>query len=487
MHLLLDPIDRHASDRPAQPAAWDQSLALTFAQFRGLSCGLAGQIAAQTDRPRVGVLVPTSAAAAVSIYACWYAGRAVVPLNFLLAPAELTRIVQDAGLDLVLTIDRFAPLVETAGARALVLAGNQTLVPADLPTPRADERDIAAVIYTSGTAGEPKGVCLSVANLARNVAASIAAVHMTPDDVFIGLIPQFHAYGFTTTTLVPLSLGAAVYYLPRFSPLTAAEICRERRVSVLITIASMFGALLSTKSLARADVPALRLAVSGGEPLPLPVARGFEQRFGVRLLEGYGMTEASPVVSLNTHEAYRLGSVGRPLDGISVTACDAAGRAVAPGEEGELTIRGHGVMQGYLNKPEQTSRAIRDGALFTGDVGHVDADGFVFITGRAKEMMIVGGENVYPSEIERVLLQHPSISEAAVIGTRDDIRGELPVAFVTLMPDAPPCDENALRAFCREHLAGYKVPRRVYIGGDLPRGPTGKILKRALRAPAPDG
>lgn len=212
------------------------------------------------------------------------------------------------------------------------------------------------------------------------------------------------------------------------------------------------------------------------------MAQLFEQRFGVRLLEGYGMTEASPVVSLNAPRAFRTGSVGRPLPGISVAAVDHEGRELPARQDGELVVRGHCVMRGYLNKPQQTAATVRDGALWTGDVGHVDADGFIYITGRAKEMMIVGGENVFPFEIESVLLDHPAVAEAAVIGVMDDIRGEVPVGFVIPRADAPTPTEAELRSFCRERLAPYKIPRQIHIATELPHGPTGKILKRALKA-----
>jgi long-chain acyl-CoA synthetase len=272
-----------------------------------------------------------------------------------------------------------------------------------------------------------------------------------------------------------------VHYLPRFSPVAVVRTIAEKRVSVFITVASMFGALAAMKDAAPPSFASLTLAVSGGEPLPAKAAASFEERCGTRIYEGYGMTEASPVVTLNTPWAYRAGSVGRPLPGISVQAVDVEGHALSSGQDGELVVRGHCVMRGYLNRPALTTETIRDGGLHTGDIGQVDADGFVYITGRAKEMLIVGGENVFPREIETVLVAHPAVTEAAVVGVRDDIRGELPIAYVIRNPTAPAVDEAELRGFCRQRLAAYKVPRRVYIAEELPRGPTGKILKRALK------
>lgn len=487
MHPLLDQLERNATDRPEHPAACDQTLSLDYRSFRAVACGLGARIVAQTSRPRVGILAPTSTACAAAVFATWYAGRVPVPLNFMLAPAELGKIIADAGLDLLVTIERFAPAAGATGLKLLLLDG-ESMQPGRGATPDAAAGDVAAVIYTSGTSGDPKGVCLTFDNLARNAQACVEAAELSADQVFLSLLPQFHAFGLTANTIVPLMMGATVHYLPRFSPVAVVNTIAEQRVSVFITIASMFGALAAMKDARREQYASLTHPVSGGEPLSMKVAQLFEQRFGKQIFEGYGMTEASPVVSLNTPRANRLGSVGRPLPGISVAAVDLEGRALPPGEDGELVVRGHCVMRGYLNKPEQTAAAVRAGTLWTGDIGRVDADGFVRITGRAKEMMIVGGENVFPFEIENVLLDHPAIAESAVVGLRDDIRGEVPIAFVTLRPEATAPTEAALRTFCRERLAAYKVPRSIYIATDLPRGPTGKILKRALQPPPnPEG
>ncbi len=481
MHPLLDEIERNCAGRPHHPAACDQHLSLDYAGFRAVAYGLGAQIAAQSARPRVGILAPTSTACAVSIFACWYAGKTPVPLNFMLAPEELGKIIADAGLDLIVVAERFAPAAQAAGLKTLPL-NEQTLSPGAGQPPAAAADDIGAVMYTSGTSGAPKGVCLTFDNLLQNARTCIQAAEMSADQVFLGLLPQFHAFGFTANMIVPLVLGATVYYLPRFSPVTVTNLIAEKRVSVFITIASMFGALAAMKNATREQFASLTHPVSGGEPLPARVAQVFEQRFAKRIYEGYGMTEASPVVTLNTPQAWRTGSVGRPLPGISVVAADEEGRELPTDRDGQLLVRGHCVMQGYLNKPDQTAATVRDGALWTGDVGRIDADGFVFITGRAKEMMIVGGENVFPYEIESVLLDHPAIAEAAVIGVSDDLRGEVPVGFVIPVAGAPVPTEADLRSFCRGRLAAYKIPRQIHIATELPHGPTGKILKRALKA-----
>lgn len=480
MNPLLCELERHVARRPERLLAGDQNLLLDYRSFRAAAAGLGEQIAARTRRSRVGVMTPTSTAGAVAIFACWYAGRTPVPLNFLLTPAELSAVLRDAGLDLVVTTEHFDPPLRAAGLQTLVLSA-QSLAPGDRRAPEAEPDDTAVVLYTSGTSGQPKGVCLSFANLLSNAQASIERARMTPDQVLFGVIPQFHSFGFTVLTVLPAVLGASVWYLPRFSPAAVVSLIAEKRVSIFVAVASMYAALARLKHPERGALASVRLAISGGEPLSPKTATQFQEAFGVAIHEGYGLTETSPVVSLNTPWDARPGSVGRSLPGISVTAVDAAGQPLPPFEPGELVVRGPCVMQGYLNRPEETAAVLRNGGLHTGDIGHVDEAGFIYITGRAKEMIIVGGENVFPSEIERVLCEHPDVVEAAVVGAPDDLRGEVPVAYVLLRAGAE-ADELALRNFCRERLAGYKVPREIHVAADLPRGPTGKILKRALRS-----
>ncbi len=482
MHPLLDQFEGVCDRFPTKPATRDTALELTYAGLNAVARGIGQRIATETERPHVGLLFPPSGTCAAAIFGCWYGAKTPVPLNFLLAPAELKKIIDDAAIDLVLTVAPFREAVQTIGVTALVLDVELLQAHDGCTIPSANATELATLVYTSGTSGTPKGVCLSFDNLVQNVNACIEMAEIQTEARFLSLLPQFHTFGFTTNTLVPLLLGATVYYLPRFATTTVVNLIAEQKIDTFITIASMFGALAGAKSVRREQLESLQLAVSGGEPLPTQVADAFQQRFGVTIYEGYGMTEASPVVSLNTRRALRLGSVGHPLPGVSVVAVDEEGRELPAGRDGELVVRGHCVMQGYRNQPELTARTICDGALFTGDVGHVDADGFVFITGRAKDMMIVGGENVFPIEIEMVLLDHPAVAEVAVIGTPDKLRGEMPVAFVLLRTDVV-ADESELRSFCRSRLAGYKVPRRVTIADKLPRGPTGKILKRALTVP----
>jgi long-chain acyl-CoA synthetase len=285
-----------------------------------------------------------------------------------------------------------------------------------------------------------------------------------------------------------VALGASLYYIPRFGPAAAIEAIRQRRISVTLMIASMYSAMLRAKKGGQDDLASIEYAVSGGEALSDAVFHKFQERFGVEIIQGYGMTEASPVVSLNVPWSNRVGTVGQALPGVEVRSfadLDETGGIAemkAPGEVGELWIRGPTIMKGYYRNEAETREVITpEGWYKSGDMGMVEADGFISITGRKKEMIIVGGENVYPREIETVLDEHPAVAESAVIGQDDRSRGEVVVAFVTLHEDGQVTD-IALRDFCRARIAGYKVPRRIIISDDLPRGPTGKILKRELKA-----
>ena len=478
MHPLLDAFERNVAAFPDHPAVRDRTLTLNYERLCAVAAGLSKQISRQTKRQQVGIMAPTSAAGAAAILACWYAGKTPVPLNFLLGPEALEHVVRDAGLDFVLATEHCANALAPLNMNVLLLNA-ESLRPDQTQTPAADPDDLAVIIYTSGTSGLPKGVCLSFDNITSNATACIEHARMNSDQVFLSVIPQFHSFGFTAGTVIPLVLGATVCYLPRFSPAGLIDTIAEQHVTILIAIASMYGALIKMKSANAEKMQSLELLISGGEPLSAKIAQTFKQRYGKEIMDGYGLTESSPVVAVNLPWAKRSGSVGRPLPGIEVCAIDQNGVELPPQNTGELVISGHCVMQGYHNLPDETARAVRNGRLFTGDVGKVDADGYIHITGRVKEMMIVGGENVFPIEIESVLCEHPDVLEAAVIGMPDDLRGELPLAFV-ILDEQSRADEQLLRGFCRERLAGYMVPREIRIKKDLPRGPTGKILKRAL-------
>jgi long-chain acyl-CoA synthetase len=332
-------------------------------------------------------------------------------------------------------------------------------------------------LYTSGTTGKPKGVVLTHRNLVHNVESCQIAGKFDSGESFLCLLPFFHTYAITGTILLPLLNGCPMVLVDRFHPLKVLKLIEEHSISVFLAIPSMYRVLAHAEG--DFNVRSVRFPISGGEPLPVATAEAFEKRFGVPIYEGYGQTEASPVISLNVPGNRKLGTVGPALPGVEIAIWDEGKNPVTADVVGEIMVRGPSVMQGYYNLPEETARTITREWLHTGDLGKMDAEGFVTITGRKKDLIISAGENIYPREIEEVLAQHPKVKEVAVIGVTDEVRGEVPKAFV-LPREEMTVDEKELRQFCRSNLAGYKVPKYIEIVADLPRTPTGKVLKRML-------
>jgi long-chain acyl-CoA synthetase len=285
----------------------------------------------------------------------------------------------------------------------------------------------------------------------------------------------------TAMMLAPLQLGSLVVYLARFSPVGAVKAIREHQISLFFGVPSMYAAMMHLKNATRDDFKSLYAAISGGEPLPRPLYDAFLQRFGVPICEGFGLTETSPVVTLNVPHDHREGTVGKPVPNAIIKIVDDDGNALPNEKTGEIWLKGPMIMKGYYNLPNETAAALTADRYFkTGDLGHVDSDGFLHITGRKKEMIIVSGEKASPREIEDVLLRHPAVADAAVLGKKDPSRGEIVVAFV-IPKEGQTVTSDALRDFCRDQgLAQWKCPREVHVVQDLPRSPTGKVLKRVL-------
>jgi long-chain acyl-CoA synthetase len=482
---LLHSAERAGKDRTISDPLRD----LSYPDLVRLANIMRRTVESATTCERVGILLPASVAFAGAHFGTLWAGRIAVPLNFLLQPAELALVVADAGIDTIFAIKHFSESL------AGLPDGIKVIYMEDLPlkrefvmdrlrskppAPSVSPDQTAVILYTSGTSGAPKGVVLSYGNLRTNADDCIRMARLDRDHNFLGILPLFHSFGLTAMLHAPIAAAASVHYMPRFSPQGMIKDIRERRSSVLMAIASMYTALLRVKSATKEDFASLIYPISGGEALPEATYKAFVERFGVDILQGYGMTETSPVVSLNTPWDHRVGSVGRAIPNVTVRAFDDDNKPVADADTGELWVQGPCVMQGYYKKPDETAAVKTDDHwLKTGDMGRVDEDGYIWITGRKKELIIVGGENVYPREIESVLAEHPAVCEAAAIGQQDPTRGETVAAFVTLH-EGKQTTETELRDFCRGKLANYKIPRRVIISADLPRGPTGKILKRKL-------
>jgi long-chain acyl-CoA synthetase len=341
--------------------------------------------------------------------------------------------------------------------------------------------DVAVCLYTSGTTGRPKGALLSHRNLVANLESFRAVLHVTQDDVFLAALPLFHAYGGTVLFLEPLSVGATIVLEPRFVPETILRAMVEQRVTFFAGVPSMY-AVLAAMPRSAVDLSALRLCVSGGAPLSVEVAEAFEARYGLPIYEGYGPTECAPVLTVNPPLGKRkLGSVGPPIPQVELRVVDEHGTLLPVGEIGEIVARGPNVMQGYLNRPAATAEVLRDGWYHTGDLGRVDEDGYYYIVDRKTDLILVGGLNVYPREVELVLGNHPAVAEVAVIGIPDPVRGEVPKAFVIPRDEQQIAVQDLLQ-WCRQRLANYKVPRSIVVVPDLPRTVTGKILKAEIRS-----
>ncbi len=444
---------------------------------------LAEKLESLSAAQRVGILLPTSGAVPMALLAIWMLRRTAVPINFLLSPGERKYIIDHSEVDLVITAGAMLEHLgeEPQGVRLVKLDELEFkgVPPLRLPAV-AGADELAVILYTSGTSGLPKGVMLSHRNLRSNIESAIQHVHLTTANGFIGVLPQFHSFGLTALTLVPLVAGAKVIYTARFVPSKLVKLIRKHQPDIFLGIPSMYNAMLGMKKLGPDDLRSIRLPISGGEPLPREIFDKFKQQYDLHILEGYGLTETAPVVAWSIPEAWKEGSVGKVLPGIDVRIVDENEHDLGRNSEGEVLIKGPNVMRGYLKQPDETAKVFNDQGYFrTGDWGKLDDEGFLFITGRKKEMMIIGGENVFPREIEEVLNRHESVRDCGVVGRTDPSRGEVPVAFVELEDDAA-FDESALRAFCRKHLAGFKVPREIHQMVQLPRGPTGKVLRRKL-------
>jgi long-chain acyl-CoA synthetase len=352
-----------------------------------------------------------------------------------------------------------------------------------LPIVPQEDADLAVVLYTAGTTGRPKGVALSHGNLVSNARAAASLYELDRTAWALSVLPLSHSYGLTVMNAGNI-LGTKGVLLRWFTPDGVLETIERFRVQSMAGVPTMYVYLLNYPEAGRFDTSSMRSWGSGAAPLPLEIVEPFEKKFGGRLMEGYGLTEASPVVSAHRLSGIRkLGSVGQPIPGVEVVILDDDDRPVPTGEIGEVCVRGPNVMLGYYRLPEETAKTLRNGWLHTGDVGRLDEDGFLYIVERKKDLIIRGGFNVYPREVEEVLYAHPFVAEAAVVGMRDALMGEEVLAFVTLKPGAV-VDADDLIAFCQTRLAKFKCPKQVRFVEALPKSPIGKILRKELRARA---
>jgi long-chain acyl-CoA synthetase len=476
---------------------------MTYAELDERSARLATLLGEHGIEPgdRVGVMLPNVLEFPVAYYGVLRAGGVVVPMNVLLKRREIAFYLEDSGAKLLLAWHGFLGDAETGAADAGVdlVAVEPEAFAATLgtldPTPglvNTDEEDTAVILYTSGTTGKPKGAALSHRNLDQNSEiASRTTLLVEAGDVVLGALPLFHTFGQTVGMNASMRVGACLTLVPKFDPGEALATIERDRVTHFYGVPTMYGALLHHPERESFDTSALRICMTGGASMPIEVLNGFEEAFGTELMEGYGLSETSPVAcSGHPGQVRKPGSIGTPLERVEMRIVDENDAEVPQGEVGEILIRGHNIMKGYWGRPEATEEALRGGWFHSGDLGRVDEDGYYFIVDRKKDMIIRGGYNVYPREVEEVLYEHPKIREAAVLGVPHPEWGEEIGAAVVLEPGEELTPEE-ISAYVREQIAAYKYPRVVWFLDELPKGPTGKIVKREIELPesasAPSG
>jgi long-chain acyl-CoA synthetase len=495
MANLSSVLAQAAADHAERPAVRLDDLVLSYSELADAAGRMTTLLqalgVAQGDR--VAVMLPNVPAFPIAFYGALGAGAVVVPMNPMLKSREVAYYLGDSGAKVLFAWHEAA----TEAAKGAAGTGAQVIKvdEADLGTllagldpvrPKTDQAggDDAVILYTSGTTGRPKGAELTHANLTRNAELTAATMlNAGPGDVVMGCLPLFHVFGLTCGLNATIVGRGTLTLLPRFDAGKALEIIGRDKVTIFEGVPTMYAAMLHRPDPASADTSSLRTCISGGAAMSVEILRGFEQAFGCMILEAYGLSETSPVASFNhPGRARKPGSIGTPLEGTEMRVVDAAGASLPVGEVGEIAIRGHNVMKGYWGKPDATAEAILDGWLRTGDLAKVDDDGYFFIVGRQKDLIIRGGYNVYPREIEEVLHEHHAVAEVAVIGIPHAELGEEIGAAVQLMPGATATPAE-LRAFARERVAAYKYPRHVWLVRELPKGPTGKILNREVQPP----
>jgi len=476
------------------PAIKLDEYVLDYSGLLASAAAVAGDLRDRGVEPgdRVGLVFPNVPAYPILFYGALLAGAVVVPMNPLLKAREVEYYLNDSGMKVVYGWDGGGDVVPTA-ASAVGITG--VVVPATGPTDlggtpfaepveRADD-DTAVILYTSGTTGQPKGAELTHHNLVSNAATtSDTLIEIGPDDVIMGCLPLFHVFGLTCGLNAAVKAGSTLTLIPRFDPAKALQVVARDKVTVFEGVPTMYAAMLHSPDAGSADMSSLRTCITGGSAMPVEILRNFESTFGCEVFEGYGLSETAPVASFNQPGRERKpGTIGFPVRGCEMRVVNDDGEDVPDGEPGEIAIRGENVMKGYWNRPDATAEAIPDGWFRTGDIATRDADGYYTIVDRKKDLIIRGGYNVYPREVEEALYEHPAVAEAAVIGIKHADLGEEIGAAVALKPDAS-ADPEELKAFVKERLAAYKYPRNVWLVDALPKGPTGKILRREVEPPA---
>jgi long-chain acyl-CoA synthetase len=483
-----------AADDGERPAVKLDDIVLNYAALDMGAARAAGLLRAHGVGPgdRVGMQMPNVPYFPVLYIGALRLGAVLVPMNPLLKEREVAYHLSDSGSKVMLGWHDFEGPArggsQSAGIEAIITKPGEfegmlgEAEPVDEVAERADD-DIAVIIYTSGTTGTPKGAALTHGNLSAGAKVGAELVNARPDSVAIATLPLFHVFGMSAIMNVTFHAHALLTLVPRFEPGKVLEVIQRDGATTFGGVPTMYTALLHHPDREQYDVSTLELCVSGGAALPVEVLRGFDEAFGCKVLEGYGLSETTGMASFNLPERERKpGSIGLPIGGTEMKVVDDDGNEVPQGEPGEIVMRGPFVMHGYWNREDATAEVMAGGWFHTGDIARVDEDGYFFIVDRKKDLIIRGGYNVYPRELEEVLYTHPAVQEAAVIGVPDDKLGEEVGAAVALKSGQHATPEE-LRDFMKEQVAAYKYPRRVWIVDELPKGPTGKVLKREIEVP----
>jgi long-chain acyl-CoA synthetase len=505
---LAEPLRHSARTAPDKTAIIVGETKLSYAQLHGMVQKLAGGLLKLgiARGQHVAILLPNVPHFTLAYYAAQTLGCPVVPLNVLLTKDEIAYHLADSDAVALIAWEGFfeqaqAGFAATPSCKHLVLA-KADLRDTDAPsgvhslnvvlgtgepvreTAATMPDDTAVILYTSGTTGRPKGAELSHFNLTHNADyVSTRLMNLDSDTVALAVLPLFHSFGQTVVQNATLRGGGTLVLLPRFDPKQAFQLMHDHKVTLFAGVPTMYFALLNMPEANQYNLSSLRYCVAGGSSMPVEVMRAFDQKYGVNILEGYGLSETSPVASFNVLDRpKKAGSIGLPLLGVEFKLTDENGKTIdAPMVPGEICIRGPNVMKGYYKKPEANKECLKDGWFSTGDVAHRDSEGYYFIVDRKKDMIIRGGFNVYPREIEEVLYGHEAVLEAAVIGVPHQSHGEEVKAVIAFKPGKE-ASSDALIAYCKERLAAYKYPRIIEVRESLPKTATGKILKRELRS-----
>jgi len=493
---LASLLTESAGRSPDAPAIRLGEIELTYGELDDRSARLATLLRERGIEAgdRVGVMLPNVPEFPVAYYGVLRAGAIVVPMNVLLKRREIAFYLEDSGTKLLLAWHGFCEEARAgaadAGAEPIEVepAAFAAMLADVEPTPgvaATDEDHTAVILYTSGTTGKPKGAELTHANLARNAdVSSRTTSEIGAGDVVLGALPLFHSFGQTVAMNASLRVGACLTLVPRFDPGEALATMQRDGVTHFYGVPTMYGALLHHPERESFDTSALRICITGGASMPVEVLRGFEEAFGAKVMEGYGLSETSPVACSNHPDRERkAGSIGTPIEGVEMRVVDENDEPVAQGEVGEIVIRGHNIMKGYWQRPEATEEAMRGGWFHSGDMARTDEDGYFYIVDRKKDLIIRGGYNVYPREVEEVLYEHPQIREAAVVGVPHDEWGE-EIGAAVVLHEGEELGAEEVSAYVKDRIAAYKYPRVVWFLDELPKGPTGKILKREIETPA---